>query len=169
MTLEGCRGHLGNKICVGDEEALWLKLPNLSPHLSLCPQWTNSPFIPMLCPEWIKCPKWQFCPERTILSPGDNILEFCHFVLCTTKPVSIGGRSSRLKTFAGIDSTCCFCFVGNYSADWYRLRSIAKFVPFYGDKFGDMAKIQFCPPNDLYNIQGSFCRVSLEIKIYENK
>ena len=42
----------------------------------------------------------------------------------TTKPVSIGRRSSRLNTFAGIDSTCCFCFVGNYLANWYRLRSI---------------------------------------------
>ena len=153
MTLEGCRGHLGNKMSVV-EEAQSLKSPNLSPHLnlspnlSLCPHCpicakgtklspgdkgtnlgTNSPVIPMLCPPWTKCPQGQFCPQRqicplgTILSPMDNILEFCPFVPC-----------------------------------------IAKFVPFYGDKFGDIAKIQFCPQNDLYSLQGSSCRVSQGIE-----
>ena len=42
----------------------------------------------------------------------------------TTKPVSIGRRSSRLKTFAGIDSTCVSVLSGTIPANWYRLRSI---------------------------------------------
>ena len=41
----------------------------------------------------------------------------------TTKPVSIGRRSSRLKTFAGIDSTSVSVLSGTIPANWYRLRS----------------------------------------------
>ena len=57
----------------------------------------------------ILSPQTILSSRGTILSPGDNILEFCPFVPC-----------------------------------------IAKFVPFYGDKFGD-----------LYSLQGSSCRMSL--------
>jgi hypothetical protein len=44
--------------------------------------------------------------------------------LGTTKPVSIGRRSSRLKTFAGIDSTCVSVLSGTIRPiDTSRLRS----------------------------------------------
>ena len=56
MTLEGCRGHLGNKMSVV-EEAQSLKSPNLSQHLNLSPHLS-------LCPN---------CPSCH-LSPGDKIV-----------------------------------------------------------------------------------------------
>ena len=90
---------MGTKFSHGDTDVETNEETNLE---------TNSPVIPMLCPRWTNCPQGQFCLQWTILSPMDNILEFCTFVNC-----------------------------------------IAKFVPLYWDKFGDITKIQFCPKYDL--------------------
>jgi hypothetical protein len=62
-------------------------------------------------------PRGQFCPQGTILSPGDNFVprgQFCP-------------QGDNFLEF------CPF------------VPEIAKFVPFSGDKFGDIAKINFVP------------------------
>jgi hypothetical protein len=49
---------------------------------------------------------WQigrFCRQMT---EQMNIAILFQIIITTTKPLSIGRRFSRIKTFAGIDSTC---------------------------------------------------------------
>ena len=49
----------------------------------------------------------------------------------TPKPEIIGRRNSRLKTFAGIDSTCVSVLPGTSSANYFRLRSITPRISFF--------------------------------------
>ena len=67
MTLEGCRGHLGNKMSFGEAQSL--KSPNLSPFVPFCPLLSPGD---ILSPGDKIVPRGQNCPQGTKLSPGDK-------------------------------------------------------------------------------------------------